>query len=387
MQVVHIYKDSYPPITGGVEISMHRLVDGCRDVCGGLSVLVAGRRWLTERSEIEGIPVVRVGEWGRFLSNPIAPTFPLWLARTSADILHYHLPHPTAVISHLLARPRGKVVVHYHSDIVRQAKIMPFYRPLLYRFLRSSDRIIATSPNYLETSPVLRHFREKCRVVPLGVPLNRFVPTQEVEDSAQVIRRRYGMRLILFVGILRYYKGVQYLLDAMRHVDGTLLVIGDGPRLGSLMKQASELPYGNRIHFLGQVEDVVPYYFASDIFCLPSVFRSEAFGIVLIEAAAAGLPLVSTEIGTGTSYINLHEKTGLVVPPADPASLGQALSKLLDDTELRLQYGVAAQHRARSEFSQERMVQGVLSVYEEVLGRPLTYPVEEPTVEVLAGVD
>ena len=388
MRIVHVYKDSYPPVTGGIEISMHRLVDGCRDVCGDLSVLVAGRRWLSERSEIEGIPVIRVGEWGRILSNPFAPTFPLWLARTSADILHYHLPHPTAVVSHLIARPRGKVVVHYHSDIVRQAKVMPFYRPLLYQFLDRSDRIIVTSPNYLETSPVLRRFYDKCRVVPLGVPMNRFVPTPEVEDQAQVIRRRYGMRLVLFVGILRYYKGVQYLLEAMRHTSGTLLVIGDGPLLGSLMKQAALLPYRDRIHFLGQVDDVVPYYFASDIFCLPSIYRSEAFGIVLVEAAASGLPLVSTEIGTGTSYVNLHEKTGLVVPPADPEALGAALGRLLDNTELRLQYAAASRQRARNEFSQGRMVQGVLSVYEEMLGHPFTYPENETVVaEEYVGVD
>lgn len=368
VRVVHIYKDSYPPVTGGIEISIHRMVEGCRDVCGDLSVLVAGRRLTTEQSEVEGIPVTRVGQWARLLSTPIAPTFPLWLGRASADILHYHLPHPTAVLAHLLARPQGKVVVHYHSDIVRQAKFMPLYRPFLFRFLKRSDRIIVTSQNYLDTSPVLSRFRDKCRVVPLGVPLNRFVPTPEVEDQAQVIRRRYGTRLILFVGILRYYKGLQYLLEAMRDVSGTLLIVGDGPLLGDLMKQAARLPQRERIHFLGQVEDVVPYYYAADVFCLPSIYRSEAFGIVLIEAAAAGLPLLSTEIGTGTSYVNLHGVTGLAVPPADPRALVDSLTKLLNDTSLRLRYGTAARHRAKTEFSQERMVQGVLSVYEEVLG-------------------
>jgi rhamnosyl/mannosyltransferase len=377
VRVVHIYKDCYPPITGGIEISIHRLVEGCRDVCGELSVLVNGRRWLTEHSEIEGIPVCRVGEWGRLLSCPVAPTFPLWLRIHSADILHYHLPNPTAVLSHLIARPRGKVIVHYHSDIVRQAWIFPLYRPFLYRFLGESDRIIVTSPNYLNTSPVLSNFREKCRVVPLGVPLNRFTPTPEIEDQAQVIRRRYGMRLVLFVGILRYYKGVKYLLEAMRDVNGTLLIVGEGPLLGDLMKQAADLPYRDRIQFLGQVDDVAPYYFASDVFCLPSIYRSEAFGIVLIEAAASGLPLVSTEIGTGTSYVNLHEKTGLVVPPENPKALAEALTRLLDSTELRLQYGAEARQRARELFSQERMVQGVLSVYEEVLGRSLGLDMEE----------
>ena len=387
MRIVHIYKDSYPPVTGGVEISIYRLVEGCRDVCGDVSVLVAGRRLRTEQSEVEGIPVTRVGQWGRFLSTPLAPTFPLWLARTPADILHYHLPHPTAVMSHLIARPAGKVVAHYHSDIVRQARLMPLFRPFLFRFLERSDRIIVTSPNYLETSLVLRRFRDKCCIVPLGVPLNRYVLTPEMEDQAQVIRRRYGMRLVLFVGILRYYKGVQYLLEAMRHVAGTLLIVGDGPLLGDLMRQAAGLPHRERIHFLGQVEDVVPYYYAADVFCLPSIYRSEAFGIVLTEAAAAGLPLVSTEIGTGTSFVNLHEVTGLVVPPADPQALADALSGLLDNANLRLRYGEAARHRARKEFSQERMVQGVLAVYEEVLGQRFDLPTGKPVAEDYISAD
>jgi len=387
VRIVHVYKDYYPPVTGGVEISIHRLVEGCRDVCGGLSVLVVGRQLLTTRSEVEGIPVTRVGEWGRLLSTPLAPTFPLWLRRTRADLLHYHLPHPTAVMSHLIARPRGKVIVHYHSDIVRQAKVMPFYRPFLFRFLRRCDRIIVTSPNYLETSPVLPHFREKCRVVPLGVPINRFLPTSEVEDQAQIIRRRYGMKLVLFVGILRYYKGVRYLIEAMRKVPGTLLIVGDGPLLGDLMKQAARLPYSNRIHFLGQVEDVAPYYYASDVFCLPSIYRSEAFGIVLVEAAAAGLPLVSTEIGTGTTFVNQNEDTGLVVPPADPDALANALTRLLESTELRVRYGTAAQYRARAMFTQECMVRGVLSVYGEALGCRFEVPKNEPPTQDFIASD
>ncbi len=387
MRIVHIYKDYYPPVTGGIEISVHRLVEGCRDVCGDLSVLVAGHRLFTYRSEVEGIPVTRVGQWGRLLSTPIAPTFPLHLRRRNADLLHYHLPHPTAVMSHLIARPQGRVVVHYHSDIVRQARYMPLYRPFLYRFLDQCDRIIVTSPNYIETSPVLPRFREKCRIVPLGVPINRFLPTPEVEDQAQIIRRRYGMKLVLFVGVLRYYKGVRYLIEAMQKVPGKLLIVGDGPLLGELMRQAATLPHSNRIHFLGQVEDVAPYYYASDVFCLPSIYRSEAFGIVQVEAAAAGLPLVCTEIGSGTTFVNQHEETGLVVPPADSDALAQSLTKLLDNTELRVRYGTAAQNRARTLFTQECMVRGILSVYEEVLGRPFPLPENEPPTQEFIASD
>ena len=371
MRVVHVYKDAYPPICGGVEMTIHHLLEGTRDVCGDVRLLIANRKSVTETGELEGIPITKVATWGRPLSNPVCPTFPYHLAAAKADILHIHIPHPTAVLSYLLARPGGKLIVHYHSDIVRQAAWLPLYKPFLHRFLSKADAIITTSPAYLETSPILQAHKDRCHVIPLGVPLARFAPTEEYDEQSKIIRRRYGGRLVLYVGVLRYYKGVEFLVRAMEHTDGTLLLVGGGPRTGQIIKLRDSLPWRDRIHLIGEVEDVVPYYYASDIFCLPSILRSEAFGLVLVEASACGLPLVSTELGTGTTFVNLHQQTGLVTPPGDPAALGKALQRLLGDPELRRTYGSAGRKRTHNLFTQERMTYEVLRLYEKVVGKSL----------------
>ncbi len=367
MRVLHIYKDYYPPICGGVEIAIHRIIEGTRDECEDVSVLICSRNRKSQFAEVEGTSVYKAGEWGRFLSAPVSPYFPYWLKKLKADILHYHLPNPTAVLSHLMVRPKGKVIVHYHSDIVRQKRWLKMYAPFRDAFLSKADRIIATSPNYVESSEVLQKYQEKCTVVPFGVPMSRFTISPEVETQAEVIRKRYGMGLILYVGILRYYKGLKYLIQAMERVNGKLLIVGNGPLLPDLIEHTRKLPYSDRIIFLGQVESVTPYYFASDIFCLPSIYRSEAFGIVLAEASACGLPLVSTELGTGTSYINQHDETGIVVPPEDPWALANALNILLNDATLRYRFGNASRKRAYELFTHEAMSNKILQIYREVL--------------------
>ncbi len=367
MRILHIYKDYYPPICGGIEIAIHRIIEGIRDECGEVSVLICSRSHRSEFAEVEGTPVYKAGEWGRFLSAPVSPYFPYWLKRLEADILHYHLPNPTAVLSHLLVKPKGKVIVHYHSDIVRQKKWLTLYGSFRDAFLAKADRIIVSSPNYAESSEVLPKFKYKCEVVPFGIPVSRYSPSSEVENMAEVIRKRYGMGLILYVGILRYYKGLKYLIQAMEKVNGKLLIVGNGPLLPDLIEYTRDLSYSDRIVFLGQVESVTPYYFASDVFCLPSIYRSEAFGIVLTEAAACGLPLISTELGTGTSYINQHDVTGLVVPPQDPDALAEAINTLISNANLRYRYGNAARKRVYQLFTQEKMSERVLEIYRQVL--------------------
>lgn len=367
LKVLHIYKDLYPPTCGGIEVAIQRIIEGTRDACESISVLICSRGRRTQFVEVEGTPVCKVGEWGRFLSAPVAPLYPYWLKKLDTDILHYHIPNPTAVLSHLLVRPQGRVVVHYHSDIVRQKNWLLVYDIFRRRFLRQSQRIIVTSPNYLRTSEALAPLRDRCTVVPFGIPLAKFVHTPEIAAAAQVIRKRYGEQLVLFVGIQRYYKGLHYLVQAMEHVPGKLLVVGNGPLQPELMDFVQRQPYAEKIVFVGQVESVVPYYYAADVFCLPSIYRSEAFGLVLAEAGACGLPLVSTELGTGTSYVNQHDQTGLVVPPMDSAALANALTTILQDPLRRQRYAQAAQDWVREQFGQDRMCQSILQIYQQVM--------------------
>lgn len=368
MKIVHIYKDYYPPVLGGIETHINSLVTGMKDMVDS-SVLVCNTCLKTEQQDIEGVSVVKAACLGRALSAPLSPMFPSLLKNLSADILHFHLPMPTATISYLLSPPEGKVVVTYHSDIVRQSWALAAYGPFQQRFLRKADRILVTSPNYLESSKHLQPHRDKCRVVPLGMDLSLFEPSPEVMQQSGEIRNRYGERIVLFVGKLRYYKGLTFLLKAMKKVDAKLIVIGGGPLERQLKQQVREDDLEQRVFFLGDTDRrrLPSYYYACDLFCLPSIYRSEAFGLVQIEAHACGKPVVSTNLTSGVPFVNLDGETGLIVPPQDPDALADAIENLLNDAELRTRLGSFARKRAYEEFTLEKMVTRVKNIYDELM--------------------
>lgn len=371
-RVVHVYKDFWPPILGGIERSINWMVDGLRDDFD-FTVLVNSRTRGTREREWEGIRIVEVGELGRFQSAPLAPSFPLWLRRLKADIWHFHLPNPTGDFSWLLTRPRGRVVATYHSDVVRQKWAMAAYGPFLRSFLKRCDAIMPTSPRLIDSSVVLGSFREKCRPVPLGMPMKMYERTVESANAARELRRPFkGFPIISFVGKLRYYKGLQFLISAMRAVPHAhLVVIGEGPEGPALERLTKELGLESRIHFVGELPDekVVHWLHASELFVLPSHLPSEAYGLSQIEAMACGLPVVCCDLPTGVPWVNQDGRTGRVVPPADDGALAEAIVELLGDTNRRMRMGEAALRRAHEEFSQQAMCRRVAEVYREVLGR------------------
>ncbi|TET51155.1 MAG: glycosyltransferase, partial [Anaerolineales bacterium] len=249
----------------------------------------------------------------------------------------------------------------HHSDVVRQRGWLRLYGPMLRRVLRATDRIIATSPNYIETSPWLSPIREKCCVVPLGVDHARFTPAPVPFD---------GPPTLVFVGRLRYYKGIGTLLQALAMLPEVLLeIVGDGPMRNRWKRQVGELNLGSRVRFLGQVEDAAlpELYRRAHVFVLPADARAEAFGQVLLEAMASGLACVTTDVGTGTSWVVEDGVTGLVVPPSDAERLTEALRQLMNDSERRLAMGRAGRVRVEERFTLARMVQGVQDAYEKAL--------------------
>lgn len=366
--VLHIYKDYYPPVYGGIEKTVSLLAMGVRDEYD-VRVLVTNRGLKTEIERREGIEIVKAGSFGRFASAPLSPNFPHLLRRYDADILHFHCPNPTGDVAYFLASPRGKVVVTYHSDVVRQWWAMCFYGPILKRFLRRAEAILPTSPNYIRSSPYLSRVAEKCHVVPLGIPIGSYVRTQERETAARDIRQRYEGAIVIFVGKLRYYKGLHFLLEAMKQIDAHLLLIGTGPQRKALEAMCKRLGIEEKVAFLGELsdEEVIRHLYAADLFCLPSHLRSEAYGICQIEAMACGLPVVSTNLDTGVPFVNQHEVTGLVVPPASPRHLAEAIRILLEDDTLRREIGERARRRATEEFDSNLMVQRVKTIYEQLL--------------------
>ena len=316
MKILHIYKDYYPPVHGGIEKSINFLCNGFKN-SADVEVLVTNTEFKTRIDVIDGIKIYKIADLGRILSAPLSPAFPYWLGKIKADILHFHLPNPTAVISYLLAKPKGKVVVTWHSDIIRQKKFLKLYAPFLYKFLKHADAIIGTSERYIKTSPHLSKFLDKTYPIPLGIDISEYIAAPDTNEHVVKIRERYGERIILFLGLLRYYKGVQYLIKSMKSVDGKLLIIGKGPMEKKLKSLTAELQLNDKVIFIGVVDEKTKlhYLHSCNILCLPSILRSEGFGLSQLEAFACGKPVISTNLNTGVPYVNQNEVTGLVVKP------------------------------------------------------------------------
>lgn len=367
-KVLHLYKDIFPPVYGGIEVVLGKLATHQVRKGWEAAVAVSGpvdREW-SEKTGVEALPV---GEWGRALSNPISTGFLKVLRKEEYDALHLHLPCPTVVISTLLAGRRDVPwFASYQSDIVRQKLTGAVYTPIDLRFLSRCAGIFVSSPPLLETSPVLQRVRDRCRVVPLGISAERL--SKEDREEGKRIRSEHPDRpIILFVGRFRWYKGLNVLLEAMDRVDATLLVVGSGTsaQVRETRRIAAGLKHPDRVRFLGSVARLEPLLAAGDLFCLPSTHRAEAFGYVLLEAFRAGLPAVTTELGTGTSYVNQDGVTGYVARPQDPAALAEALNRaIIDPIHLR-ELGIAARKRVEQEFGLDRMVDDILDSYNRCL--------------------
>ncbi|PMY46312.1 MULTISPECIES: glycosyltransferase family 4 protein [Pseudomonas] len=283
-----------------------------------------------------------------------------------ADVVNYHFPWPFMDLVHFMSGMNKPCVATYHSDIIRQRHLLKLYRPLMNRFLGSVDRIVAASPNYLHTSDVLQQFPDKTRVIPYGLNKAGY-PQPDSERMAQW-RQRLGELFFLFVGVMRYYKGLHILLDALKDVDYPVVIVGAGPLEAELHAQAAALGLRN-LHFLGRLgdEDKVALLQLSYAIVFPSHLRSEAFGISLLEGAMYGKPMISSEIGTGTSYINIHGETGLVVPPSDPLAFRAAMRQLWDNPEQAAQMGLKAEARYRQLFTADEMGRRWSELYQELL--------------------
>lgn len=357
MHILHIYKD-YPPVLGGIEGHVRDLAEGLVARGHQVTVLVTNTSRCTSiERPAPGLTVVRAARMAHVASTPLSPAMIALAHGVHADVVHLQFPYPPGDLAAMAAPASPPLVVSYQSDIVRQQTLLRLYRPLLALTLRRAARIIASSPGYIASSPFLRAHAAKCVVVPPGIDVMRFSPGD---------RRAHTVPRLLFVGRLRYYKGLHILIEALRQVEGVeLWIAGNGPERARLERQVAGAGLRHRVRFLGDVadKDLPALYRQADIFVLPSHLRAEAFGIVLVEALASGLPCISTALGTGTDFVNAHEETGLVVPPGDAAPLAEAIRRLRDDPALRATYGEAGVRRARTLFSRERMLDAVEQVY------------------------
>lgn len=355
----------YAPASGGMERMLQMLCEGERAAGVDTRALVANNERRTVQDVVNGVPVTRVASVGRSGAVEWCPTFPRWLCRERADVIVIHEPNPIALVANAVCRPKVPTVVWFHSEVVRpRVQYKTFYEPFLSFTLRRAARIVVSSPALAENARALRPYRGKCVVIPFGFDPERFagVPVPASSSDAPVI---------LFVGRLVEYKGVDVLLRALaglEHVRAVL--VGDGPRRTALEELAADLGLGDgRVTFAGEVTDeqMARLYAACDLFVLPSVTRAEAFGVVQLEAMAAGKAVVSTSVPTGVPWVNQHERTGLVVPPGDVPALRAAIRRLLADPDLRVRMGREGRARVARDFTPARMIQQMLALYREVI--------------------
>ena len=371
MRVLHFYKTYFPDSVGGVEQVIRQMCVGTGRLGITNQVLSLSRDRRLEPFDYEGHTVHRAPLNFEVASNAVSVQAIPKLARMAAeaDVVHYHFPWPFMDLAHFLARIDKPTVVTYHSDIVRQKALLKLYQPLKHRFLESVDTIVATSPNYLASSAVLDRYRDKTRVITFGLDKASYPePDQARLDHW---RARVGPKFFLFVGVLRYYKGLHILLDAVAGTDYPVVIVGAGPIEAELKAHAERLGL-KRVQFVGAVDDVDKAALLKLCYAVafPSHLRSEAFGISLLEGAMYGKPMISSEIGTGTSYINVGGETGIVVPPSDPEAFAAAMRTLWANPALAADMGQRATRRFDTLFTSEKMAADYAALYRDLVKEP-----------------
>jgi rhamnosyl/mannosyltransferase len=374
LRVLHVYRTYFPDPQGGLQeairqIALSTQAFGIESRIFTLSL----SKIIADIDRPEG-RVIRSHSWGAPAScdfGGLEAFVRFSEAAQWADVINYHFPWPFADVLHLATRPKAKAVLTYHSDIVRQKWLGKVYLPLMNIMLSSMKAVVATSPAYAITSPVLSQLgiREKVRVIPLGI-----VEESYPRDGDDSIFSRLGIKsdepYFFFIGVLRYYKGLHTLVQAARHLGARVVLAGSGPEGHALKEMAHRLEASN-VLFAGQVTDAekVALIKHAKAMVFPSHLRSEAFGMVLVEAAMLGRPMVSCEIGTGTSYVNLDGESGFVIPPENPEALVEALQILLSDSGLATRLGLGARARYERMFSGPALGSAYAGLYRDVVSQ------------------
>ncbi len=368
MKVLHFYKTYYPDSFGGVEQVIFQLATGSSQFGIESTVLSLSPNKIDRLQKFEGHQGFRCRSHFKLASTDFSLSIFRYFKKLAqkADIVHYHFPWPFMDLVHFVTNHKKPTILTYHSDIVRQKNLLKIYKPLMYKFLNSVDSIVATSPNYLHASDILQKYRYKVDVIPIGLDKKLYTSIKSNKHSYWL--DKLGNKFFLFVGVLRYYKGLHILLDALALHDFPTVIVGAGPVEVELKAKAISLGLKN-IKFLGQVsdEDKIAILELSYAVVFPSHLRSEAFGISLLEGAMFGKPMISSEIGTGTSYINIHNETGIIVNPSSPTEFSAAMKYLWDNPQIAMQFGFNAALRFTKHFTADKMCQSYSNIYQRLI--------------------
>jgi glycosyltransferase involved in cell wall biosynthesis len=368
LRVIHAYKVFPPDVTGGIPQVIATLAKGMSPRHES-SVLTARSRGWGRHYVLDGIPVEAISSLGTVLSLPICPRYPFSLASRSrqADLLAFHYPFPLNDFAATIGlASQTALVVHWHAEIIGRRPLANFVAPFIRRTLVRAQRIIVSHSSLLRDSPFLAVYKKKCAIIPYGVDVSFW---GELDDSqrrkVEALRSRYP-RLVIATGRLVPYKGFHVLIEALRNLDATAIIVGVGRLAEDLSRLAMRSGMGDRIILAGAAsnDDLKIYFHAARLFVLPSVSPAEAFGIAQVEAMAAGLPIVNTDLPTAVPHVARHGFEALTVPPNDPTALAAAISRLLDDAELSQRLGCASRKRAMTEYKLETFCARVEEVYE-----------------------
>jgi glycosyltransferase involved in cell wall biosynthesis len=369
MKILQIGK--FYPIRGGVEKVMYNLMLGiaqhgicCDMLCATTEGHVPGTMTINAQAKVIAVPTQL-----EFSATMIAPKMIRKLRQIAAgyDIIHIHHPDPMAALALFFSGYHGKVVLHWHSDILKQKTMLRLYGPLQDWLIKRADLIVGTSPTYVQQSPFLSEVQHKIEYIPIGVE----TLVSDAEQELLIRQRYYGRKLIFSLGRLVGYKGYQYLIRAAVHLDTQYQIIigGKGPLEQELQQLIMDLGVQDRVELIGFVSDeVLPaYYAACEVFCLSSVVKTEAFAIVQIEAMSFAKPVISTHIpGSGVSWVNEDQVSGIVVERENPAALAQAIKDLLETKENYEQLAAGSLDRYQTHFTREKMVDKCLNLYHKL---------------------
>lgn len=369
MKILHFYKTAFPNSNGGVEKVISEICESGSKHGISFEVLCLTNNKMEKTIKINNYFLHQENFNFELFSTPfsLSSIKRFYHLSKKVDIIHYHFPFPFMDLLHLILNIRKPSIVTYHSDIVKQKKLLLLYYPLMSYFLRSVNVIVATSKNYLQSSLILNKFKSKVKIIPIGINYSNYPDSSGIID---VYWKKFlnNQRYYLFVGVLRYYKGLKILLESIQGLNYPLVILGDGPEWNNLQDFVS-LNNIKNIYFVGFQSDINKISLIKSCFALvlPSNLRSEAFGICLLEGAMLGKPLITTEIGTGTSFININNITGLVVNPNDCLSLRSALVYLWENPHLADEMGINAKKRYDDLFTADRMINSYIKLYHNLL--------------------
>lgn len=369
MRILQLGK--FYPVMGGVEKVMYDLLTGLSSRGVRCDMLCAyGNKG---EKEIKVSPVSSIYCCKTLLkkyATMISPQMILKLRRIASnyDIIHVHHPDPMATLALWLSGYRGKVMLHWHSDIVKQKKLLWLYMPLQRWLIRRADLIVGTSPVYMVASQHLKKVQQKCTYLPIGID---YIVVDEAQ-TAKLKSRYAGKKIVFSVGRLVHYKGFRYLVDAAKWLDDSYVVLigGSGTLHDELQKQIETDRLGERVKLLGHIpdEDLPAYYGACDVYCLSSIMKTEAFAIVQIEAMSCGKPVVSCNIeGSGVPWVNADGVSGMVVEIENGKALADAIKAITTNTRLYQQLSEGARRRFKQLFEREAMLTRCLQLYQQLL--------------------